>query len=87
MRVRVNTYRILVTVPTANAPAIDPRFGAALIHGPNNNTTSVLSIFQNGGPESEMLSLIQGKYPRRHLVSDVGRFERLGSYSLGWHDG
>jgi hypothetical protein len=85
MRVRINCYRIFAAVPAANAPSIDPRFGAALIHGPNNSSTGLLSILQNGRPESEMLSLIQCKYPHRPFVSGVGRSERLGSYDLGWH--
>jgi hypothetical protein len=87
LRVWVNTYRIFVTVLTANAPDIDPGFSAALIHGPDNNIASLLFIFQNEGPESEMLRLIQCKYPRRRLISGVGHFERLGSYGLGWHGG
>jgi hypothetical protein len=85
--VRVNIYRIFVTVPTAYAPVIDPGFSAALKHGPNNNVTNLLIIFHNEGPESETLRVIQCKYPRRRLVSGVGHFERLGSYGLGSHGG
>jgi hypothetical protein len=70
---------------TRASQSIDPRFGAALINGPNNSSTGLLSILQNGRPKSEMLSLIQCKYPHRPFVSGVGRSERLGSYDLGWH--
>ncbi len=38
-----------------------PGFSAALVPGPNNSIARLLSIFQNGGPESEMLRPIQRK--------------------------
>jgi hypothetical protein len=87
LRVRLNIDRIFVTVSTSDAPVIDPGFSAALIRGPNDNITSQLFIFQNEGPESEMLRPIHCKYPRRRWISGVDRFERFGSYGLGWHGG
>ncbi len=87
MRVRLNIDRILVTVSTANAPVIDPGFSAALIRGPNNSITTQLLIFQNQGPESEMLRPIHRKYPRRPLIGGVDRFETFGTCGRGWHGG
>src|ERR1700682_5091792 len=83
LRVRLNIDRIFVTVSTSNAPVIDPGYSAALIRGPNDNITSQLFIFQNQGPESEMLRPIHCKYPRRRLISGMSHFERFGSCGRG----